>query len=83
MNIYCDNYSRCNGLIWDQGGDGRTRQVARAKGWHLFDGTDMGGRDHKATLCPHCVGPRTKLRTPPPLQPGQVELFEIVVTADE
>lgn len=79
MNIYCDNYSVCNSLIQD----GITEARARAKGWHMFDGTDQGGRQHTAVLCPRCVDTKRRALDPaPPLQPGDQELFTIEVIVE-
>ena len=84
MNIYCDNYSACNGMLLDQGDDGKNETYARAKGWHIFHGINMGGSIHEGVLCTKCVGAhRRALSPPPPLLPGQIELFEIVATVRE
>lgn len=75
MNIYCDNYSVCNSYLVDS-----TEERARARGWHVFHGTDHGGRPHDAILCGRCVDDKRRaLKPPPPLQQGQQELFEIMV----
>lgn len=80
MNIYCDNYSTCNSYLIDQGSDSATEARARAKGWHIYHGTDQADRTHNAVLCGHCVDSRRRALSPaPPLQPGQQELFEIMV----
>jgi hypothetical protein len=75
MNIYCDRYAVCNMYLHD-----RTEEQARARGWHIFHGTDQGGKPHHVTLCRSCAeGRRRDLKPPPPLQDGQRELFEILV----
>lgn len=80
MNMYCDNYSVCNSYL----ADGITPERARAKGWHMFDGTDQGGREHKAVLCPRCIDTKRRALDPaPPLQPGDQELFVIQVDIEE
>lgn len=73
MNILCDRIDVCGSMIMDRGAD--TENVARARGWHLWKGQTMGGRDQEVTLCPVCVeagrrflGPRAQ-----PLE-GQEEL---------
>lgn len=53
MNLYCDRYSVCQSYILDRGPD--TENVARAKGWHLWKGTTMGGKEQEVTLCSRCV----------------------------
>jgi hypothetical protein len=84
MNLYCDNYSTCNSYQMDQGSPHRTEERARARGWHLFHGTDNGGKPHDAVLCGQCVDDRRrKLNPAPPLQPGQQQLFEVVVYHNE
>jgi len=80
MNIYCDNYSVCNSYLTD----GITEERARVKGWHIFHGTNIGGTRHDAILCPKCADSRRyALSTPPPLQPGDQELFVIEVQIEE
>jgi hypothetical protein len=84
VNLYCDNYTSCNSYVLDQGGQDRTEYRARARGWHIFHGTDHSGRQHDAVLCGHCVDDRRRALNPaPPLQPGQQTLFEIVAVIDE
>ena len=73
MNLYCDNYSVCNSYLLDA-----TETQARAKGWHIFHGTNQGGGQHDAVLCPRCVDSRRRALSPaPPPQPGDRELFVI------
>lgn len=76
-NLYCDNYSTCNEVMFDRGGDHATRARARAAGWHLFDGLTYGGEAHQAVLGPLCVGARRRLAPAPAAQPGQPGLFEV------
>lgn len=70
MNVYCDNIGVCGSKEVD-----KTEEQARVKGWHIFHGSDQGGRSHHAVLCPMCV--RGK-RPPKPDGPpeGQGDLFE-------
>lgn len=78
MNLYCDNYSDCNEVMFSRGAKPATVIFARAKGWHIYDGNTIGGAELHATLGPQCVGAhRRALAPPPPLRPGQIELFEI------
>lgn len=74
MNLYCDNHATCGEVLWDQGSQALTETVARVKGWHLFDGTTMGGTLHKAALGPRCVGTRRRDPAPEVLD-GQEGLF--------
>ncbi len=70
MNIYCDNYAACNSMLVD-----RTVEQARAKGWHIWTGTNLSGTFLTIMLCPACVGPRRNLRPAPGVLEGQLELF--------
>jgi hypothetical protein len=80
MNIYCDNYSVCNSYLQD----GITEDRARVKGWHLFNGTDQGGKEHKAVLCPRCVDTKRRTLDPAPLpQLGDQQLFIIEVQIED
>lgn len=74
MNLYCDNYRDCRSLVFDQGS--RTEDVARARGWHLFDGTSQDGREQHIVLCKRCMGARVRDLAPAPeTLDGQLELF--------
>ncbi len=80
MNLYCDRYSVCNSWQLDQGDQHATEERARAKGWHLYKGTDQAGRPHEAILCAACVdSKRRKLDPPPQLLTGQREIWELMV----
>jgi hypothetical protein len=83
VNLYCDQYSECNSYLLDQGSPEATEARARAKGWHTYNGLDQGGKPHTAVLCGRCVDVRRRQLNPaPPLQPGQVTLFEVMVSHD-
>jgi hypothetical protein len=56
-SLYCDNYSSCNSYLYGLATKEATETKARVRGWHLFDGTTIGGAPHRGTLCPKCVGP--------------------------
>jgi hypothetical protein len=78
MNLYCQNYATCHGVVIDRGTGDLNEIHARAKGWHIFHGHSMGGDAHDAVLCGKCVDSRRRDLTPaPPLQPGQQELWAI------
>ena len=73
--VRCDNYSVC-------GGDmplAVSEDSARAKGWHIFHGTTIGGAPADGVLCPDCAkSSRTqgrRLGVPPA---GMEPLFEVV-----
>jgi hypothetical protein len=83
MNLYCDNYQTCNSYTMSLNSLEETETRARARGWHIFHGTDNSGKAHDAVLCAHCVDSRRrKLDPAPPLQPGQQELFSIEARVD-
>lgn len=77
MNLYCDNYSTCNEVIWSRGTPEQTRAVARAKGWHLFTGVNQNGDKWLEVVLGHkCVGgSRRDLGPAPSVLDGQLELF--------
>lgn len=65
MNILCDRIDVCGSMILDRGAE--TVNVARARGWHMWQGQTLGGEYQEVILCPVCVeagrrflGPRTK-----------------------
>lgn len=53
MDIYCDRYAVCNSIYLGRGPD--TRQMAQARGWVVWEGTTMGGKEQEVTLCDKCV----------------------------
>jgi hypothetical protein len=82
-NLYCQNYVTCNGMFVDRGDLATNESVARAKGWHIYHGTTIGGVPHEGLLCPQCIGMhRRRLNPAPPLLPGQQELISIEVIID-
>jgi len=84
VNLYCNNYRTCNSYILDLGTEAKTEARARAAGWHIFHGTDHGGRQHDAVLCAHCASSKRRELTPaPPLQRGQQTLFSLEVSIDQ
>lgn len=82
LNLYCDNYRTCNSYTMTLNTTEETEARARARGWHIFHGYDQGGKQHDAVLCHHCASKRA-LSQPPPLQPGQQELFAITAIVDQ
>ena len=62
-------------MVMGQGDTDRTKQYARAKGWHLYDGETLLGKRATVVLCKRCVdGRRRDLPPAPPLLQGQLEL---------
>jgi len=53
MNIYCDRFSVCNSMYLDRGAE--TEKMAQAKGWVIWRGLSMGGKEQEVTLCDKCV----------------------------
>lgn len=40
--------------------------AARAKGWHVFRGSSVTGKDLDTALCPNCIGTnRSAVKKPP------------------
>lgn len=56
MFLYCDNYVTCNQLIQLLDTQTATDDAARAKGWRVWRGQNMGGASLEVVLCPQCVG---------------------------
>jgi hypothetical protein len=73
--LECDNYAICKTMLLERGTHEETVAIARAKGWHVYDGTTMNGSEHHAVLCFRCVGTsRSRLPAPPPVLDGQLQL---------
>jgi hypothetical protein len=49
--------------------------AARAKGWHLFKGKSLTGKDLESHLCSDCVGTSRALRAKPQTFEEEVPLF--------
>lgn len=82
-NLYCNNYAQCNSMLLDRGNDETNESHARARGWHIYHGYNMGGSVHDGVLCAKCVDSnRRRLSPAPPLLPGQQELISIEVIVD-
>lgn len=54
-SVFCDNHSTCKGLYLGRGNPVKTREAARARGWHFFVGTSTTGKLLDVALCPACV----------------------------
>lgn len=81
MNIYCDRYSECNSMYLYRGDN--TREMARARGWVIWNGSTMGGRLHEVILCDKCVeASRRRLRRNRyDTLPGQYPIPELRIVA--
>jgi hypothetical protein len=77
--LFCDNYSTCNeSMLRHPDGDHATEQQARAKGWHLYQGPSLTGKDLDYVLGPRCVG-RAQRAKLPELQPGDQTMIQMEV----
>lgn len=77
-SIFCDNFKTCGGTYLGRGNLDKTREVARARGWHFYQGHNLDGtRWMNVSLCPKCT--QSERRALPkvgaPLE-GQIGLFE-------
>ena len=80
--LFCDNYSTCNeAMLKHPDGDHATEQQARAKGWHLYDGPSLTGKELHNVLGPKCVGRQQRPKLPE-LQPGDETLIQMEVEVD-
>ena len=85
MFEYCDNYSTCNSTVRKQTTEALTLALARAKGWHIYDGPTMGGGHKVSRLCDKCVGQnRRAIATiwPPPEGYQTALEFEVTVAQE-
>lgn len=53
MDLYCDRFTVCRSIYMDRGDN--TVAMAQAKGWVVWHGTSMGGKEQEVTLCDKCV----------------------------
>jgi hypothetical protein len=72
--MQCDNYVICLNQVMGRDTVKETLAVARAHGWHIFDGLTSGGDAFFSVLCPTCVGKRARLDPAPKVLEGQLEL---------
>lgn len=79
MDIYCDRFSVCRSVYLSRGP--LTEQMAQARGWVIWRGSTMGGKDSEVTLCDKCVehSRRQWRRVKPDSLPGQYPIPELVV----
>lgn len=59
MDIYCDRFSECRSIFMDRQtghvGEPTNEQMAQARGWAIWRGTTMGGKEQEVILCDKCV----------------------------
>lgn len=75
-NLACSTKG-CPAIVLNHGqGEQKITDQAVAKGWHLFDGTTVGGSPLISHLCPQCIGTsRSKLPPAPPRLEADQTLF--------
>ena len=64
--LYCDRYSHCNGFIVSRDMLADTEMYARSKGWHIWRGETMGGKESEVILCGRCVQSHRRNLAPAP-----------------
>lgn len=79
MNIYCDRYTECNSMYMDRGPG--TENMAQAKGWIIWRGQTMGGKDKEVILCDKCVEASRRMvrRHRIDALPGQYPIPELTI----
>lgn len=77
MDIICDRFDVCRSKILDRGKS--TENVARAKGWHIWKGQTMTGKDQEVTLCDKCVDAGRRLLKRVEALPGQYPIPQLQV----
>ena len=77
MNLYCDRYSVCHSMILDRGRD--TENVARAKGWHMWNGVTEGGTEQEVVLCDKCVEAGRRMLRSTEVLPGQYPIPQLEI----
>lgn len=73
MNVYCDNYKTCNGVVFDYTAHRPSDDHLRVRGWRAWKGESLTGKQLDVTLCPRCV--QSHAMRPPEVLDGQEELF--------
>jgi hypothetical protein len=90
MNIYCDRYSECRSIFLDRStgrsGEPTTESMAQARGWVIWRGTTMGGKQQEVKLCDKCIEASRRMLRQHRYEtlPGQYPIPELtVVRMDE
>ncbi len=73
MNVYCDNYATCNGVVLDWSNDHPTDDMLRVRGWRVWRGDSMTGVPLDVKLCDKCVKSSRLIKAE--VLEGQEELF--------
>jgi hypothetical protein len=79
MNIYCDRRPECNSVYLDRGPG--TENMAQARGWVIWRGETMGGKQQEVILCDKCVETSRRLwrRAKVDALPDQYPIPELIV----
>lgn len=77
MNLYCDRYSVCHSYLLDRGS--QTENVARAKGWHIWRGATMSGKEQEVILCHKCVEAGRRMLKTVEAMPNQYPIPELKI----
>jgi hypothetical protein len=75
MNVYCDNYKTCNGVVMDWSNDRPSDDMLRARGWRSWQGESLTGAPLVVLLCNKCV--KSTRPVPAEVLEGQQELFDV------
>lgn len=70
LDLTCDNYKECGGLILARDTQTVTESLARAQGWRVWRGNGLD-----LVLCPKCVGYRVRRDPVPDRLEGEEPLF--------
>lgn len=70
VDLACDNYAECGGLILARSTESETVTVAVAQGWRVWRDEALN-----LVLCPKCVGWRVRRVPPPERLEGEEPLF--------
>ena len=75
---FFDLYCSCGARYGDRGGEVRTKDSARAAGWHIYDGPSVTGQELHLRLCDQCVD-KGKPQRPNKnvVLEGQQDLFDV------
>lgn len=77
MDIICDRFDVCRSKVLDRGPD--TENVARAKGWHIWLGQTITGKDQEVTLCDKCVDAGRRLLKKVEALPNQYPIPQLEI----
>lgn len=73
--LKCDNWTTCRSEVPEQATEGATTMLALVRGWHLWSGETLGGKQATVVLCKACVGANRRPERPKPEHLPQETLF--------